>query len=100
MPLETSLKEVPRAMVPAVEVARVAAVEKLHARRQIGLGSLHKEVLVVRHERERVHAPPVGLDGPTKPVRPFCPVFVVSDHRAAFVAPGNRVLQGTRKLDP
>ncbi len=47
---------------------------------------------MVRHDRERMQAPPVGVDGPTKPVQPFRPVFVVSDHRAAFVAPGDLVV--------
>ncbi len=87
-------------MVPAVEVARVAAVEQVHARRQIGFGSLREEVFVVRHDRERMQAPPVGFDGPTKPVQPLRPVFVVSDRRVAFVVPGDLVVQGTRKLDP
>ncbi len=41
-------------MVPVVEVVRAAAVEGLHARRQIGFGSLHEEGFVVRHDRERM----------------------------------------------
>ena len=47
--LEAPLKQMPRAFVTEIEIGHVAAVEKLHPRRQVGFGRFDEEVIVIRH---------------------------------------------------
>ena len=60
--------------------AAVAGVEMLHAGREVGLGRLDEQVLVVVHQHEGVQSPAVGLDGPPQPIESLLPVgFVAYD---------------------
>jgi hypothetical protein len=53
---------VSEAPVALVERLRVAALETLEAARELGLGAVQDEVVVRRHEAERVQRPAVSLD--------------------------------------
>jgi len=86
MPLETPLKKMPAAAMPPVEVAGIAAAEILHPGREVRLGRLHEQVLVVRHEDERVQPPSVGFHRPSQPIEASVPVGIVTDDCAAFVS--------------
>jgi hypothetical protein len=57
-----ALKEMPVETVALVEVVRVAAVEAVHADREISVHRLDNEVVVVRHQA-------VGETSPGRPVR-------------------------------
>ncbi len=87
-------------MVPAVEAARELPLRNCMPADRLDSGVSTKRCSWFVMTAHAEQAPPVGFDGPTKPGQPFRPVFVVSDRRAAFVAPRDLVVQGTRKLDP
>src|SRR6266511_5441373 len=56
---EPLAEEMAPAPVTRVEALRVAAVQPLESGGQLGDGRLDDEVIVVRHQAERVHSPVV-----------------------------------------
>jgi len=93
MPFETALEEVAAAAMAAIEVACIAAIEVLHAGRQVRLGRFHKEMVVVPHEHERMDPPSVGLDRPPQPVQPLHDVL-------PSVPARHDMVEGPGKFDP
>jgi hypothetical protein len=100
MALETALEQVTRTAMPPVEVARVAAIEILHACGEVGFRRLQKEVVVIPHQRECVQPPVVRLDRPPQPLQPFLAVPIVPGNRPSLVPAGHHVIQRAGKLDP
>jgi hypothetical protein len=78
--LEASLKEMSAAVVPAIEVLRVAAIEPVHATREVGLGCLHDEVIVVGHQDKGEQLPSEAHNGLAQHLNePFTIVIVAED---------------------
>lgn len=71
----------------------------LHAGRQIGLGRLDEEVIVVVHQHKPVQSPSVRLDRTAEPVEPFAAVGVVAHDRPPLVSAGDHVIQRAGKFD-
>ncbi len=99
MTFESALQQMADTAMATVEVAGVAAVEKLHAGREVCLGRFDEEVVVVVHQHEGVQPPPVGLDGPPQPVEPFFTIGVVSDDPSPLISTGHQMVQRPGKLD-
>jgi hypothetical protein len=79
-------EEVPEASVALVERLRVAPLEALDAARELGLGAVEDEVVVRRHQAERVHRPAVALGAAVDVGEEEAPVVVVPEDRAAVDA--------------
>jgi len=85
--------------VTAVEVACVAAVEKLHSGRQIGLGRFDEQVLVVIHQRKGMQPPAMHRHRPPQPIETLEPIVVVAHDRTTFDSPRHHMVVGARELD-
>ncbi len=83
----------------AIEVTRVAAVQILHARRQVRFGRLHEEMVMISHEGKGVQPPAVGFDCPPQPVEPFLPIYIIQDDMLSSVPTGHDVIDRARKFD-
>jgi hypothetical protein len=74
---------VAEAAMPLVEGLRVAALEALDAAGELGLGAVKDEVVVRRHQAERVHRPAKALGARADVGEEEAPVVVVTEDRAA-----------------
>ncbi len=99
MALEPSLEQVPRPAMPPVEITCIAAVEILHAGRQIRLGCLDEQMVVIAHEHERMEPPAVHFDGSPEPVESLVAVRIVSDNRFSFVPSRHHMIQRPGELN-
>jgi len=97
--MKTALEKMAAAPMASVEVARVTAVEKLHARREIRIGRLDEQVVVVGHQTEGMNLPTEGLDRAGVPFEPFGAVGVVAHDRPLLVAAADDVVEGAFVLD-
>jgi hypothetical protein len=59
-----ALEDMPTAVVPIVEMARIETVELPHRDRQVGTRRLDDQVVVVPEQAVRVTAPAVAVDRP------------------------------------
>jgi len=59
---EASAPQVAMATVAEIECLRIAAVQVLHAARELLLRRLDEQVVVGAHQAHRVHAPAVAVD--------------------------------------
>ena len=89
----------PEEFVPPMEPAGVSAQQPFHARDQIGLGRLHHQMKMIRHED-------VGMNLPTSLRARFAqrldqtlPIRVVLEDRFAPVAPIHHMIHCPRILD-
>ena len=82
-----------------IEVAGIAAVKVLHASRQVWLGRLHEEMVVISHQRKSVQPPTVGFDGPSQPVEPFLPVHIIQDDVLPGIPSGHDMINRTPEFD-
>ena len=55
---ETTLEKVPDPLVAMVELRCVDPVEMVNAAREVWLGSLYEQMVVVCHEYKRMETPP------------------------------------------
>jgi hypothetical protein len=94
---EASCEQVAEAAVALVEGLRVAALEALDAAGQLGLGAVQHEVVVRRHQAERVHRPAEALDAGPDVGEEEPPVVVVAKDRAAVHAARHHVEVAVRK---
>jgi hypothetical protein len=94
---EAVCEEVPEAPVALVERLRVAALEPLNAPRELGLGAVQDDVVVRRHEAERVQRPAVSLGARPHVGQERAPVVVVPENRAAVHAATGDVEVAVRK---
>jgi hypothetical protein len=76
-------EQVAEAAVPLVERLRVAALEPLDAAGELGLRAVEDEVVVRRHQAERVHRPAIALGARVDVGEEEAPVVVVAEDRAA-----------------
>lgn len=76
-------KEVAKPEVPLVEQLRVATVQPLNSARELDSRGVEHEVVVRRHQAERVDGPVVALDADPHVGEEHPPVGVVSDDGAA-----------------
>jgi hypothetical protein len=98
---EAVAEEVARAVVAAVEGLRVDAVQPLEAVREAPELRLHDEVVVVRHQAERVDSPPVTADDVSQEAEEEPALVVVEIDRAARDASRRDVVEAFRwKLPP
>ena len=100
MPLESPLKQVAATAVPPIEVARVAAVVMLHSGREVRLRRLDEQVVVRRHQHERVETPTVDFDRTAEPVQPFLAVRIIAHNGTFLVTPRDDVVQRSGKFNP
>ena len=56
------LKEMAGPAVAPVEILREAAIQPVQTLAEIHAGRLYEQVIMVRHQHERVNDPPVSLD--------------------------------------
>jgi len=82
--------------VAGVEALRVASVQVAHAVREIGLGRLDDQVIVVAHQAADVHEPPVAPRDAPDQVDEERTVVVVQEDRAAVVPPCRDVVEAAR----
>ena len=94
LPLEPPLKQVTRAPVPSIEIARITAVKVLHPGRQIGTRSSDKEVMMVVHQHKSVQLPIVRLHRPLEPLQPPLAIAVVRDDISPLDPAGHHMIQG------
>jgi hypothetical protein len=73
---------VAEALVTLVERLRVAALQALKAPGELGLRAVQNEVVVRRHQTERVQRPPVALGARPDVREEGAPVVVVPEDRA------------------
>jgi hypothetical protein len=84
-------EQVAEPAVALVELLRVATEQPLQAARELWLGAVEDEVVVRRHQTERVDGPAEAFDaGPQEDEEP-APVVVVAEDRAAVDAAGRDV---------
>jgi hypothetical protein len=84
-------EEVSPAAVAGVEPLRVHAVQALHPERQLRDGRLDDEVVVVRHQAERVEPPAEPLGALGEQAEEGDPVEVVAEDRGLVDAVGRDV---------
>ena len=84
----------------AVEPLGIDAVELAHAAREIGLGRLDDQMVVVGHLAPDVTAPtePLAHDG--EDVEESAPVVVVEEDVVTRVAPRGEMIERAGKFDP
>jgi hypothetical protein len=84
-------EQVAEAPVALVEGLRVAALEALDAAGELRLGAVEDEVVVRRHQAERVHRPVEALGAGSDVGEEEAPVVVVAEDRAAVDAARHHV---------
>lgn len=94
----STLEPMARLTVTAVEVLRVAGVQALHAERQIRLHDPHDQVVMGRHEDERVARPIVSGSDVIEERKKVAPINVVAVDRLASHTATRHVIHATRKL--
>jgi hypothetical protein len=82
------------AAVEGVEGAGVLAVEVAHALREVRLGRLDEEVVVVAEQAAGVEAPSIPADHAAQLVEEDAAVVVVEEAQTAVVAAGRDVVPG------
>jgi len=97
---ETTLKHVSHPAVGAIEPLGVDAVDLPHAAREVRLGRLDEQVVVVRHQAVGVTDPAAALDDITEDPQERGAVSVSEEDGRAGVSPGRQVIEGAGKLDP
>jgi hypothetical protein len=90
-------EQMAEATVALVEGLRVAALEALDAAGQLGLGAVEDEVVVRRHQAERVHRPAEAFRAGADVCEEEAPVVVVAEDRAAVHAARHHVEVPVRK---
>ena len=90
-------EQVAEAAVALVERLPVAALEALDAARELGLRAVEDEVVVRRHQAERVHRPAEALDAGADVGEEEAPVVVVAEDRAAVHSARHHVEVPVRK---
>jgi hypothetical protein len=90
-------EQVAEATVALVERLRVAALEALDAARQLGLGAVEDQVVVRRHQAERMHRPAEALGAGADVCEEEPPVVVVAEDRAPVHAARHHVEVPVRK---
>jgi hypothetical protein len=98
-PTEAPLKEVAPPPVPAIEALGVEAIELTHALRQVGLGGIDKEMVVVGHQTVGMAPPAVAVDHFAKHIEESARIGVVQKDRGAGVPARGHVVEGPRKLE-
>jgi hypothetical protein len=79
---EAAGEERAEALVALVEGLAVVAQEPLEAARELGLRAVEHEVVMRRHQAERVQCPAVALGAETKSPEEGASVVVVAEDRA------------------
>ena len=74
-----------------VELLRVAAVQELHSARELVPRGVEDEVVVRRHQAERMERPLEALDAATEVCQELAAVVVVEEDVAAVDAPRDHV---------
>jgi hypothetical protein len=93
-------EQVAEAPVALVELLGVAAEEPLQTARELRLGAVEDQVIVRRHETERVQLPAEALDAGLQEDEEPAPVVVVAEDRAAVDAARHDVEVAVRKRGP
>jgi hypothetical protein len=94
--VEAVAEKVPGSRVLLVEALRIAAVEQLHPRGQVGTGAFEDEVVVVAHQAEGVHGPAIPADGELEERQEKQAVEIVEVDPAAVDTPGRDVEEAVR----
>ena len=97
--LVATLEEMSAGPVAPVVVAYIAAVEVLHAGRQVGLRRFHVQVIVIIHHHKGVEMPAIRLHGPSQPIKRTSAIRVILDDPAPLVAARHHLVPGALKLD-
>jgi hypothetical protein len=92
--VEAAPEDVVSAAVAFVEGACVASVQVAHAARQVRLGRLDDQVVVVAHQAPRVETPAEAPLDPAQEVEEHESIGVVADDRGPVVSPGRDVVEG------
>jgi hypothetical protein len=93
--VEAAPEDVVSAAVPLVERTRVASVEVAHAARQVRLGGLDHQVVVVSHQALDMDAPFVAPPNAVQEVEEDDAVGVVDDNRRGVVPARCDVVEGS-----
>src|SRR5665213_1827273 len=95
----TTTKEVPKILMPAVEVGGVGSEEPFHACHQVGVGSLHDQMEMVWHQAEGMHLPPCFLVGFRQGVEEEDAICIRFENGFAPVATIHDMIDGTGIFD-
>jgi glutaryl-CoA dehydrogenase (non-decarboxylating) len=93
-----ALEEVSTTLVAPVELLRIAAVQLAHPARETLARRVEDEVVVVRHETERVANPLVAGDDRSEQSQKSSPVDVVNEDRRAVIAARRDVVEAVGQL--
>jgi hypothetical protein len=94
---EAVAEEMSAASVAAVEPLRIAAVEGLHPRGEIGLPGFDDHVVVRPHQAERVDAPAVTGHDQCEKAEEYPAILVVSEQPRSVHRPPGDVVGPVRK---
>jgi hypothetical protein len=97
--LETTLKEMACASVPSIKALGVIAVQGANAAREVRLGRLNEQMVVVRHEDVGVKDPPPLRDDLTKQVAKVAAITVIAVDVTALIATTRDMPDRARKFE-
>jgi hypothetical protein len=89
----------PRPLVPAVEGLAVHAIELAHGAREIGVGRLQQQVVVIAHETVRMAEQTIAGDDLCQHDQEPLAVDIIGKERLAPIAPCGYMIEPARKLD-
>lgn len=93
------LEAMTRLAVTPVEMLRVAGIQSLHASREIGIWRPHEQVVVRRHQNERVARPFVSGDNVVQQLQELTSILVVAKDRLTSYASRGDVVRGAGRLE-
>jgi hypothetical protein len=95
----TPLKDMPDLAVTAVKGLRKQAVQTLHAERKVGFRRRDNEMVMSRHQAERLARPLMPLDDVRQDSLEAAPVIVVAEDRSSCASSSSHVIRATGNLD-
>jgi hypothetical protein len=97
--VEPCLEEMAGAVMRAVEPAGVAAVEPVHAAREVRLRRPERGVKVIGHQHPGRDAPAKALDGLAEETQEGEAIVVGAEDGAALIAPRRHVIDSADEFD-
>jgi len=97
--LVPALEAMARFAVPTVEMLRIAAVQPLHPSREIRIRSSHDQVIVRRHQDERMARPLVAKDDLVEEIQKAASIDIVAIDGLPGHAPRRDVIESTGEVD-
>ncbi len=90
----------PDAVMRAIDVLRINAIQLAHPPGKIAFDGLHHDLIMVSHQGIGMADPIEPLADGTQDVEPGRSIGVSGENRFALVAARRNMVQGAGKLDP